>query len=54
MTAAFFDTINEILLRTLSLEKLSILGNEIYERVTFPLLLLKDRITEQHMKKNKK
>lgn len=54
MTAAFFDTINEILVSTLSLEKLSILGNEIYDRVIFPLLLLKDGITEQHMKKDKK
>jgi nucleoside-diphosphate-sugar epimerase len=54
MTASFFDTINEILVNTLlSLEKLSSLENEIYDRVTFPLLLLKDGITEQHMNKEK-
>jgi len=36
-----------------SLEMLFLLENEIYKRVTFPLLLLKDGITEQHMKKDK-
>ena len=51
MTDAFFDIINEILVSTLlSLENLSILENEIYERVTFPLLLIKDGITEQYIK----
>ena len=54
MTDAFFDIINEILVSTLlSLENLSILENEIYERVTFPLLLLKDGISEQNIKKDK-